>query len=88
MPTPLYKPNYHPTVPPEDALAVTREFLIFCRQWAEEKEIPKRRAEIDESATPERAARLAAWESYVEFTSYAIAELESGTLDHWFEGRN
>ena len=88
MPSPLYKPDYSPAVSPADALAVTREFLIFCRQWAEEKEIPKRRTEFAQRTDPERAARLAAWESYVEFTNHAIAELESGTLDHWFEGRN
>ena len=72
---------------PEDALAVTREFLLFCRAWALEKEIPKRRAELLDSSDPNRVARLTAWESYVEFTDHAIHELESGTLDHWFNGR-
>ena len=83
----LYKPGYSPELLPSDALAITHEFLLFCRQWAVEKEIPKRRAELRDSNDPERVARLTAWESYIEFTDHAIHELESGTLDHWFERR-
>ena len=83
----LYIEGYTPQVPPEDALAVTREFLLFCRSWATEKEIPKRRAQLHDSSDPERVARLQAWLSYVDFTDHAIQELESGTLDHWFRSR-
>ena len=84
----LYIPGYSPQLAPEDALAVTREFLLFCRSWATEKEIPKRRDELQDSQDSERVARLQAWLSYVEFTDHAIEELESGTLDHWFKARD
>jgi hypothetical protein len=84
----LFKKGYNPTIDARDALSITHEFLLFCRQWALEKEIPKRLAEAAETDITTRATPLAEWETYVKFTDHAIYELESGTLDHWFKSRN
>jgi hypothetical protein len=84
----LYKPNYIPDISPEDALATTHQFLLFCRSWATEKEIPERTARFTQSGNTDDAARLREWQIFLDFTEHAISELETGTLDHWFESFN
>jgi hypothetical protein len=85
---PLYKDGYKPQLSPEDALAATHQFLLFCRHWAVEKEIPKRKQRFEHSGNPEDATRLRDWQVYLDFTEHAISELETGTLDHWFMSFN
>lgn len=80
----LFDPERQPDLSPEDAIVVVHRFLHRCRTWATDREIPERLARLAEDPTPERAAKLHAWTSYLAFTEHALAELESGTLDHWF----
>lgn len=84
----LYKQSYKPNISPEDALAVTHQFLLFCRSWALEKEIPERKECFEHSGNTDDASRLRDWEVYLSFTEHAISELETGTLDHWFKAFN
>ena len=71
-------------LPPAAAALTAHRFLLRCRQWAVEIELPKCRERVQQSTDPEDAARLHQWISYLQFTDHAIAELESGALDHWF----
>jgi len=73
-----------PELSREDQVAVVQAFLVRCREWAAEREIPKRVREISEDPRAERAAALHAWLSWRDFIDHALHELESGTLDHWF----
>ncbi len=64
--------------------AAVQAFLVRCRSWATEREIPIRVQQISEDPRAERAASLHAWLSWRDFIDHALVELESGTLDHWF----
>jgi len=72
-------------VPPDDAVHEIRRFLLRCRTWATERELPARRARLQHSDAPEEAAKLHGWLTYVQFLDHTLAELDEGTLDHWFE---
>lgn len=85
MSTPLFEPGRRPEVAPEDAVAVSHAFLVRCRAWATEREIPKLLARLAEHPTPADAARLHQWTTWRDFVDHALRELESGTLDGWFE---
>jgi hypothetical protein len=73
-------------VEPAEAVKVVHEFLRKCRDWATEREIPARIERLQADPTPEQAAKLHAWTSWVAFVDHATRELEDGTLDHWFTG--
>ena len=81
---PLYDPDRAVQVDPRDAVHVARAFLLRCRAWGAEDEIPKRLQALAADPTPARAASLHAWTSWVAFVDHAVAELERGELDHWF----
>ncbi len=73
-------------MPPEDAVHEVRRFLVKCRDWATEQELPKRRAQVQHDDDPDVAARLHGWLTYVRFLEHTLQELDEGTLDRWFEG--
>lgn len=82
---PLYDPEHRARPAPRDAVCVVHDFLRRCRQWAAEKEIPKRLERVADGLQTEEAAKLHAWVAYLRFTEHALAELEAGKLDHWFQ---
>ena len=63
---------------------MVHSFMQKCLQWAEEKEIPKTLAKMDENPDQKLTARLNQWTTYRDFTLHTLRELEDGTLDHWF----
>jgi len=71
-------------VPPEDAVHEVRRFLLHCRAWAIERELPKHRARVQHTDDPAVAAKLHGWLTYVRFLDHTLQELEAGTLDRWF----
>lgn len=81
---PLWDPERRAHVDPRDAVHVARAFLLRCRAWGVDREIPKRIAELAREPTPAKAASLHAWTSWVAFVDHAVAELERGDLDQWF----
>ena len=81
----LFQPDLAVSIPPEESIAIVHNFLQKCLQWAEEKEIPKTLESLQNSPSPEAAARLHQWTSYRDFTRHTLRELEDGTLDHWFQ---
>lgn len=83
---PLYDPDHEPQVAAEDAVVVVHRFLEQVRQWAQEREIPKRLARVEADLDPGEAAKLHGWITYLRFTEHALGELEDGTLDGWFTG--
>jgi len=85
---PLFDPTRHVDVDPRDAVRVAHAFMQRCRTWAVEVELPKRRGRVQHSDAPEHAAKLHGWLTYLAFLDHTLAELEDGTLDHWFEGRD
>jgi hypothetical protein len=80
----LYDPDREVRVDPRDAVHVARAFLLRCRAWGADDEIPRRVAELGREPTPAQVARLHAWTSWVAFLDHAVTELEQGDLDHWF----
>jgi hypothetical protein len=80
----LYNPDHVVDVRPEQAVVAVRAFLIRCRKWAIDREIPKRAARVSAGADAMEAAKLHAWVAMVGFVDHAIQELESGKIDHWF----
>jgi hypothetical protein len=80
----LYDPHTSPSASPEQQMLAVHTFLRQCRAWAEEREIPKRSRSAKGTESPESAAKLEAWLSYVRFLNHTIVELEEGSLDHWF----
>ena len=64
--------------------AIVRAFLVRCRDWAQQREIPKRTRQLAETPNAEGAAKLHAWISYDHFLEHTLDELADGTLDHWF----
>ena len=72
-----------PDVPPEDARRVVRSFLLRCREWGTDREIPKQLARLAGDPNPADAARLHQWTTWVAFVDHALQELDSGDLDHW-----
>lgn len=81
---PLYDPARVPVVDPADAVAIAHAFASRCRAWATDREIPRRVAGLAAEPTQEAAAKLHAWVAWRDFLDHALAELEAGTLDHWF----
>lgn len=73
-------------VDPVDAAHEVRRFLLRCRAWATERELPARRERLQTTDDPAEAAKLHGWLSYIRFLDHTLAELDDGTLDHWFEG--
>ena len=84
---PLYDPTLDRDLPPEQAILAVHDFLVRARAWATEREIPKRVARVAEGASHDEAARLHAWVAWRDFLDHALAELEDGTLDRWFDPR-
>lgn len=82
----LYDPDRTPVMQPADAVTAVHGFLVRCREWGTDREIPKLLGRLTASATPEDAAKLHAWASWVRFVDHALEELESGHLDGWFDG--
>jgi hypothetical protein len=82
---PLFDPEHDPELAPEDAIVAVRRFLGRCRSWATDREIPKRIERVRLRGDPAEAAKLHAWVSMVAFIDHAIAEVEAGDLDPWFE---
>ena len=85
---PLYNADRRPEISPEAAAHAVHGFLLRCRAWAVEKEIPKRLQRVEETSDPAEAAKLHEWIAYLRFTEHAIGELEQGELDHWFEKKD
>lgn len=73
-------------VDPIDAAHEVRRFLLRCRAWATERELPVRRERLQTSDDPADAAKLHGWLTYIRFLDHTLAELDDGTLDHWFAG--
>lgn len=81
----LYDPDLVRDLPPAQALAAVHDFLCRSRDWATEREIPKRLDRVQSGAAHDEAARLHAWVAWRDFIDHALRELEDGTLDHWFD---
>lgn len=82
---PHFDRSHTPSATPAERAAIAHDFLVRCREWATEVELPKRRREALESDAPEAAAKLHQWLTWLAFTEHALAEIESGKLDPWFE---
>lgn len=82
---PLFDGDRTPDVAAEDAIVVVHDFLRRARQWATEREIPKRLGRVEGGAGHDEAAKLAAWVAWRDFVDHALRELEDGTLDGWFD---
>ncbi len=80
----LYDPDRNPTVDPADAAVVAHRFLTRCRDWARDREIPRRLEQVAEDMQPTDAASLHAWTAWMRFCEHALREIEDGTLDPWF----
>lgn len=83
---PLFDAAREPQVDPRDAVRVVHAFLERCAAWAEDRELPERLRRMTADPTPEHAAKLHQWASWLAFVRHAQRELEDGTLDHWFRG--
>ncbi|MEQ1503402.1 MAG: hypothetical protein ABMB14_14285 [Myxococcota bacterium] len=83
-PAPLYDPAREPAVDPRDAVVVVHRFLARCAAWGREREIPARIERLRADPTPEQAAKLHAWVTWVAFVDHALREVEGGDLDPWF----
>lgn len=81
----LFDPHRDVSVAPQDAVVIAHAFVEKCRQWALEREIPRRTQRLAAQHDPLEAEKLAAWRSYVTFLDHTLRELEDGTLDGWFE---
>ena len=57
---------------------VVRDFLRQCVEYADASIARKRERGEDD-------AEISRWSAYREFTAYAVAELDSGELDPWFD---
>ena len=57
---------------------VVRDFLRQCVEYADASIARKRERGEDD-------AEITRWSAYREFTAYAVAELDSGELDPWFD---
>jgi hypothetical protein len=73
-----------PALAPDASILAVERFLRRCLEWADEVELPKRRARVQTSTDAADAASLHAWLAYRAFTEHALQELGEGTLDHWF----
>lgn len=72
-----------PSTPEADLLAV-HAFLQKARAYAQQRELTKRIERFRESPTPENAAKLHQWSTWIAFVEHALREIEEGTLDSWF----
>lgn len=81
---PLFDANRKVSVAPQDAVVIAHTFVKKCREWALDQEIPKITQRFAADPTASDAAKLHAWTSFVAFLDHTLAELEAGTLDHWF----
>ena len=80
----LYDPHTSPTASPEQKIVAVHTFLMQCKSWAEEREIPKRSRSAKGQKSPESDSKIEDWLTYVRFLDHTLVELEEGTLDHWF----
>jgi hypothetical protein len=80
----LFSPDHEPDIDPRDAIATTYRFLARCRDYARDLEIPKRNERFQADPSPELAAKLHQWATWVAFVEHAMHEIEVGTLDGWF----
>ena len=62
---------------PEKSKEIVKDFLRRCIEYADET-IAKKTESGDD---PEG---LAKWIAYRDYTEYAIKEIDSGELNHWF----
>jgi hypothetical protein len=83
---PLFDAARDVAIDPRDAVRVVDDFLTRCAAWAEERELPARLTAMSADPTPEHAAKLHAWASWLAFVRHAQREVRDGTLDHWFRG--
>ena len=83
-PMALFDAKRVPDVAPSDAVVMAHRFVMKCREWALELEIPKIAQRFAADPSPDDAAKLHAWTSYVAFLDHTLRELEEGTLDGWF----
>jgi hypothetical protein len=81
---PLFPHGNPDAVAPADAVAVVHRFLDRCAAWGLDREIPARLERMAADPSPENAAKLHQWASWVAFVRHAQRELESGQLDSWF----
>ena len=58
---PLYDPARDAPIDPRDAVRAARDFLLRCRAWGADREIPRRLASLADDPTPDKAAGLHAW---------------------------
>jgi hypothetical protein len=58
-------------------------FLLRCRAWGTDLEIPKSLGKLTAEPNPADAARLHQWTSWVAFLDHALGELDRGELDGW-----
>lgn len=82
--SPLYDPSTESSEAPEQQVLTVHRFLMRCRAWAEEHELPKYDLAVREATRPDASEKLKAWRTYVRFLDHTLEELEDGTLDHWF----
>ena len=61
--------------------AIVRAFLVRCRDWAQQREIPKRTRQLAKTPNAEGAAKLHAWISYDHFLEHTLDE-----LGRWYVG--
>lgn len=71
-------------VAPQDAVVIAHRFVLKCREWALNQEIPRRSQRLAAQPDREEAEKLTAWLRYVEFLDHTLSELEDGRLDPWF----
>lgn len=85
---PFYDPDHAPSIDGRDAAAVVHRFLVRCRAWGADREVPARLERVRNHPVPEEAAKLHAWVAWVAFVDHALRELESGKLDDWLVDRD
>lgn len=69
---------------PREAILAVHAFLRRCRDYARDMQIPERVERFHTHPTPEHAAKLYQWASWIAFVEHALREIEEGTLDGWF----
>ena len=70
----------------EQHKAIVIQFLEQCNQYALDKlaGYAEQQSSAPSMASLEIDAKIGQWRSYFAFNEFAIAELRSTELDHWF----